>query len=85
MTILTKRETEVLLLVCEGQSNLEIAAGLAISEHTVSEYIKNIYLKYQVNNRIALFRKALVLGVVGCPATKCKLLNNENKDIPQMR
>ncbi len=70
---LTTQETNVLLHLCEGKSNKEIADGLQISAHTVAEHIKNIYLKMQVNNRIALYRRALALGLVGCPVAACKL------------
>jgi DNA-binding NarL/FixJ family response regulator len=70
---LTMQETNVLQQVCEGKSNKEIADLLKISANTVGEHIKNIYLKLQVNNRIALYRKALLLGLVACPVVDCKL------------
>jgi DNA-binding CsgD family transcriptional regulator len=50
---LTPREREVLALVAAGKSNREIAAGLAISEHTVARHISNIFDKLGVSSRTA--------------------------------
>ncbi len=48
---LTKRETEVLGLVCEGLSNKEISEKLFISEYTVKDHIKNVMRKMGVASR----------------------------------
>jgi DNA-binding NarL/FixJ family response regulator len=48
---LTDREREVLQLVAKGYRVAEIAALLAISAHTVSSHIKNIYRKLEVSSR----------------------------------
>jgi DNA-binding CsgD family transcriptional regulator len=50
-TGLTQREREVLGLVTSGASNREIAAKLAISEHTVARHMSNIFDKLGVNSR----------------------------------
>jgi DNA-binding CsgD family transcriptional regulator len=50
---LTPREREVLALVAAGKSNREIAAALAISEHTVARHISNIFDKLGVSSRTA--------------------------------
>lgn len=50
---LTGRELEVLALVAAGQSNREVAAELAISEHTVARHLSNIFNKIGVNSRSA--------------------------------
>jgi len=50
---LTQREREVLALVATGQSNRQIAAALAISEHTVARHMSNIFDKLGVNSRTA--------------------------------
>lgn len=50
---LTRREREVLSLVAAGQSNRQIAAGPAISEHTVARHMSNIFNKLAVNSRAA--------------------------------
>ena len=48
---LTTREREVLLLVAEGQSNPQIAAGLFISAKTASVHVSNILAKLEVSGR----------------------------------
>ena len=49
---LTQREQEVLGLVAQGKSNKEIAAGLAITENTVKNHLKNILEKLHLENRV---------------------------------
>ncbi|HCC06942.1 MAG TPA: DNA-binding response regulator [Clostridiales bacterium] len=48
---LTKREYEVLLLIADGLSNIDIADKLFISEKTVKNHISNIYLKLNIKDR----------------------------------
>jgi DNA-binding NarL/FixJ family response regulator len=48
---LSEREREVLQLVSKGYRVPEIAGLLAISHHTVSSHIKNIYSKLEVSSR----------------------------------
>jgi len=50
---LTQREREVLALVAAGKSNRQIAAALAISEHTVARHMSNIFDKLGVSSRTA--------------------------------
>jgi len=50
---LSARELEVLTQVAAGKSNRDIAAELAISEHTVARHISNIFDKLGVNSRTA--------------------------------
>jgi DNA-binding NarL/FixJ family response regulator len=45
------REVQVLELLCEGKSNKEIAAALAISEETVKTHLKRLYEKLGVSDR----------------------------------
>jgi LuxR family transcriptional regulator of csgAB operon len=51
-TILTSRETEILVMVASGVSNSQIANILGISPHTVKTHIYNIYSKIDVPNRL---------------------------------
>ncbi len=51
---LTKREREVLRLVCTGLSNQQIAEQLVITEHTVKLHIGNILKKTDLTNRTQL-------------------------------
>jgi DNA-binding CsgD family transcriptional regulator len=48
---LSKREVEVVRLICEGCTNREIGDKLYISEHTVKDHIKNIMRKMEVDTR----------------------------------
>ena len=50
---LSLREREVLARVAAGESNRQIAAALAISEHTVARHMSNIFDKLGVSSRTA--------------------------------
>ena len=49
--ILTEREMEILRLIDEGLSNMQIAKTLHISLHTVKNHVHRILEKLQVSNR----------------------------------
>jgi len=49
---LTERELEVLMLLANGFSNIEIGEVLAISPHTVKSHVIHIYNKLGVKDRI---------------------------------
>jgi DNA-binding NarL/FixJ family response regulator len=61
---LTLRELEVLDLMATGASTAEMAEQLFITPRTVTTHISNIYRKLEVNNRTALLRKAIELGLI---------------------
>ena len=48
---LSKREGEVLRLICRGLSNKDIAEAIFISEFTVKDHIKNIMRKMEAGSR----------------------------------
>ncbi|OGU07673.1 MAG: hypothetical protein A2075_22010 [Geobacteraceae bacterium GWC2_58_44] len=48
---LSKRETEVLGLICQGLSNKEISSAIFISEFTVKDHIKRIMKKMGTGSR----------------------------------
>lgn len=48
---LTRRETEIALLICRGYSNREIAEDLIISETTVKKHVSNIFEKTEISRR----------------------------------
>jgi DNA-binding NarL/FixJ family response regulator len=48
---LSKRETQILELICNGKSRSQIAKELFIDLETVRSHIKNIYIKLDVNSR----------------------------------
>ena len=61
---LSPRETEVLKLVAQGQSNKEIATALEIAENTVKNHLKNILEKLHLENRVQAATFALRQGLV---------------------
>ena len=61
---LTERETEVLGLLAEGQSNKQIAATLVIGEKTVKTHVSNILSKLGVPSRTAAALHAVRTGLV---------------------
>ena len=56
---LTKREKDVLTLLCNGESYKMIADNLCISSETVHSHIKKIYKKLEVNSKSEAVAKAL--------------------------
>jgi DNA-binding NarL/FixJ family response regulator len=50
---LTSRESEVLVLIGEGNTNAEIAAALVVSEGTVKTHINHVFTKLQLRDRAA--------------------------------
>jgi DNA-binding NarL/FixJ family response regulator len=55
----TKREQEILALLCKGNSYKMIAAELGIAYETVRSYIKKIYEKLQVHSATEAVSKAI--------------------------
>ena len=55
---LTKRELEILKLLCEGENYRSVATQLFISKNTVKVHIKNIYSKLHVNSRAEMVATA---------------------------
>jgi len=56
---LSRREREVMSLVCQGRKNKEIAAELFVSEDTVKTHLRHIFKKTGVRHRVQLARYAL--------------------------
>lgn len=56
----TKREQEVLKLICMGYSNRKISASLGIKERTVRFHIRHLYDKLDISSRFQAI--AYVLG-----------------------
>ena len=61
---LSPRETEVLALVAQGNSNPEIAARLHLSEATVKTHLLHVFEKLGVRDRTRAVTKAMELGVL---------------------
>lgn len=61
---LSPRETEVLGLLAQGLGNKQIAASLALSEHTVKFHTSAIYAKLGVTNRTEAVRRGIERGLL---------------------
>ena len=61
---LTKRETEVLKLLAQGQSNKQIARSLHNTEQTIKSHVSNILSKLGVQNRTQATLYAIRTGLV---------------------
>ena len=61
---LTKRELEVLRLLCAGETNREIAADLVVSVRTVDRHVSNLYAKLRVSSRAAATTYAHEHGLI---------------------
>ena len=62
--VLTRREKEVLGLIAEGMTNIEIAQKLFISVTTVDTHRKNLLAKLEAKNTASLIRIATQLQLI---------------------
>jgi len=70
---LTKRETEILTYVAEGNSNKEIARILSISEQTIKNHVSAILRKLNANDRAHAVTLALHRGWISPEAKPRRL------------
>jgi len=56
---LTKRETEILLLIAKGRTTLEIAQQLKLSKFTIDTHRKNIHKKLGIKSNTGLVNYAI--------------------------
>ncbi len=61
---ITTRETQILRWIKDGRTNIEIAAELAISPHTVKNHVRKILVKLGVQSRGQAAVKAIQIGVL---------------------
>lgn len=61
---LSARELEVITLIAEGHTNVQIADKLFLSSHTITTHRKNIMQKLGVNNTAAIVMYAVKSGLV---------------------
>ena len=62
--ILSKREKEIVISICEGFTTLEISEKLFISKNTVETHRKNIFLKLNISTTAQLVTLAIKFGVI---------------------
>lgn len=63
-TKLSNCELEVLKLIAEGRSNIEIATALYLSPSTIKTHVRDIFNKLGVNNRVQATVLAIRNGLV---------------------
>jgi len=73
---LTKRETEILTYVAEGNSNKEIAHILSISEQTIKNHVSAILRKLNANDRAHAVALALHSGWISPEAKPRRVPGN---------
>jgi len=61
---LSRREIEVLQLVADGHSNLQISQQLFLSQATVKSHLAHIYTKLAVDSRTAAVAAATTRGLI---------------------
>jgi DNA-binding CsgD family transcriptional regulator len=54
---LSPRERQVMMFLMDGNSRKEIAAKMGLSPHTLTDYLKEIYRKFEVRSRAELLAK----------------------------
>ncbi|MCO6478937.1 MAG: response regulator transcription factor [Phaeodactylibacter sp.] len=64
LPLLSKREFDVMALLCKGYSYRKIGERLFVSPNTVRFHLKNIYRKLKVNSRHEALIKAARVGMV---------------------
>lgn len=69
----TRREAEVVVLLTEGKTNVEIGQLLGISPRTVQTYLEKVFTKLAVHTRAAAVGRALQL-IKGWPPVKSTAL-----------
>lgn len=61
---ISSREHDVLKLIVQGKSNVEIAQDLFISVHTVKAHVSSILEKFEAEDRVQVAVKAVREGIV---------------------
>ena len=67
-TLLSEKETAVLVELCHGHTNKQIAARLWLSEQTVKFHLRNIYRKLGIKSRTEALRYAYEHDLASAPA-----------------
>ena len=63
-TAFTTREIEIIKLLAQGHSTIDISGRFNISEHSVKTHLKNIHKKSDCRNTAELIHKFIAQGVI---------------------
>jgi len=63
-SLLSEREAEILTLVAEGLTNLQVADRLYLSSRTVGQHLRSIYRKLGVSSRAAAVTETFERGLI---------------------
>jgi DNA-binding NarL/FixJ family response regulator len=77
LSLLSRREEEVMRLVADGLGNREIAEQMGLSEHTVKNYLFHVFDKLGISNRVEL-----VLYAVSNPKGAALTASQQEKPLP---
>jgi DNA-binding CsgD family transcriptional regulator len=80
--LLTDREREVLGLICEGKSDIEMSKALRLSQNTVRNHVAALYRKIGVNRRSAAIIWARERGITSEAALSG---NRRRRPLPELR
>jgi DNA-binding NarL/FixJ family response regulator len=72
LEILSDREREVLGLICEGRSDVQMSTILGLSQNTVRNHIASLYRKIGVNRRTAAIIWARERGITAHDALSAR-------------
>ena len=61
---LSNRELEIINLIARGKSNQTVAGALDVSINTINTYMKRIYEKLDVSDRVSAVMRAFALGYI---------------------
>lgn len=62
--LISKRESEIIILIAEGFTNAQIADKLFLSSHTINTHRKNIMSKLGVNNTAGIVMYAVKMNLI---------------------
>ena len=65
MIELTRRERELLKLISEGHTSIEIADKMCLGFETIRSYRKNLHLKFGAHNTAELTKMAIDMKLIG--------------------
>ena len=71
---LSERELEVMHLIANGLSNLEIARKLFLSPNTLKAHTQSIYGKLDVHTRLQAVNRARELRIISLTESEIKFL-----------